>query len=258
MKSGQGILYAATGKKYLREVGLSALSVKRHMPDIATCLVTDHLVEIPGVDKVVVMDLTYEGHKGIKLYKPNALIHSPFEKTLFLDSDTYMCAPCYELFSMTDRVDIALAHDTADMSTPLVEGQELLGFHPYNSGVVSLGSGQKIDRFLSDWYKILESEYEVHPWDQRAMMSSIVANDITTLVLQPVYNCRTNFIVSLPQLPVKIIHGRGIDFAAVELDINAQRRNRVWMPKRMKTAYKKKSSFLDKVFQKVRTILGGT
>jgi hypothetical protein len=248
----RGVVFAAIGEKYINEAILSARSIRKKMPDLPICLFTEEKVDAVEFDRVEVLERSHEGFKGIKLYKPLALAHSPFNITLFLDSDTYVCSDCSELFDMTRSCELVIAHDTADMSVPIVKGREMANFYPYNSGVMCFPKSVRTSRLLTDWFDILEKEFDEHQWDQRALMASILKNKIFTYTLQPIYNCRTNFIVSLPQLAVKIIHGRDIDFEATEKELNRILKNRVWMPKIQKIMLKKPRGFFRMIFDKVR------
>lgn len=39
------------------------------------------------------------------------MLHSPFEHTIFLDTDTFVCGDFSELFDLLDHFDIAMSHD---------------------------------------------------------------------------------------------------------------------------------------------------
>ncbi len=43
---------------------------------------------------------------------------SPYEHTLFLDADTYICDNINELFDLLELFDLALAHDTFRLFDP--------------------------------------------------------------------------------------------------------------------------------------------
>lgn len=247
----RGFLFAAVGDQFVDEAKNSALSIRKQMPLASITLVTDREMEEFPFSKIIVLPISAEGHKGIKLYKPLALANSPYKRTVFLDSDTYVCQDCQELFDMNDHVDLALAHDTADMSNPIVNGHTIAGMHPYNSGVIAFEKCEKMNLFFKNWYNVIDVEHANHPWDQRAMMTSIIDLKIRTYTLHQVYNCRINFIISLPQLPVKIIHGRGVNFLKTEKKLNKILKNRVWMPKREKVFLKRRRNFFKMIYQKL-------
>ena len=254
-QAAQGFLFAAVGDKYIEEARLSAKSVKKHMPGAQVCLVTDKPVANEAFDHVIEVPVG-EGRKAIKLYKVAALQQSPFDKTTFLDTDTFVCTDISELFDMIDQVDLLMAPAPADVSIAQVNGQPQPNFFPYNSGVLVYKKRERTTEFLKKWHELLEKDVDKHPWDQRAMMSAILTCKINTYGLSPIYNLRTDFIVSLPQLPVKIIHGRGVDFEALAARLNAKIANRVWMPKRQEVLYKKQRSLLASLIQKTLQKLG--
>lgn len=246
----QGFLFAAIGDKYIEEARLSASRVKSKMPQAQVCLVTDKAVEFDEFDEVIELAKA-EDRKAIKLFKVNALQFTPYYKTIFLDTDTYLCDDVSELFEMVDHVDLLLVPAPADLSIASINGSKVPNFFPYNSGVIVYKKNESTMLFLKTWHETLEEDLNEHPWDQRAMMSAILSCKMLTYALSPIYNLRTDFIVSLPRLPVKIIHGRGVDFSDLETKINSKIVNRVWMPKRNKVIYKKKQSTLDKVLRRV-------
>lgn len=72
---GRGLLYVATGQRYVDEVIISAQSAKRNMPDIKIVLFTDQSIENKTFDQV------YETHEA-KHYvtdKIRPLLSTPFE-----------------------------------------------------------------------------------------------------------------------------------------------------------------------------------
>ena len=109
MTESRGVVYVATGEKFVAEALISVRSVKKQMPEIPITLFTDlqGLVGNPpeGVDSVCYLTQVTNSCRD-KIYP---LTDSPYEKTLFLDTDTYVCKPVYDLFTMLDRFDIALA-----------------------------------------------------------------------------------------------------------------------------------------------------
>ena len=105
----RGVVYVATGKKFVDEALISIASVKTHMPDIPVTLFTDleeYITSRPdGVESVRLLPEVTRSCRD----KINPLSNSPYEKTLFLDTDTYLCEPVYDIFEMLNRFDIALA-----------------------------------------------------------------------------------------------------------------------------------------------------
>jgi hypothetical protein len=252
-----GFVFASVGKKYVEEVLVSAASIKRHMPDASITLITDKPFEHELIDQVTIMPCEYTP-KGYKLFKIAGIQTAPYDKNVYLDSDTYMCTECQDLFDMIEHVDLLMTLSPGDTSIPVLKGKAAPNFYPYNGGFMVYPKTEKIRQFHQLWYDIMDSDFEEHPWDQRALITAILNSDLKTYTLSPIYNLRTDFIVSLPQLPVKIIHGRGVNFEQMEQDLNRVLKNRVWLPKRNSVLLKKQRTWirmvLDKTYHKFQAM----
>ena len=112
-----GVLYIATGASYLEEARRSAQSVKKHSPTLSIGVVTDQSIQ-PDADFDMVLDVSantvLEEHQERYLTQDTVpysrkilpLFQSPFQKTIFLDSDTFVAAPLDELFTLLDHFDL--------------------------------------------------------------------------------------------------------------------------------------------------------
>ena len=109
---------------------------RHHMPDLPITLYTERSVACPHLDEVVRFEA--DGY----LARIPRLASSPYERTLFLDSDTYVCGgPLTGAFDLLDEFDIALAH------APLRAIPEVAGvpdaFPEYNAGVILFADRRK-------------------------------------------------------------------------------------------------------------------
>ena len=145
----RGVVYVATGHKYLQEALLSAESVKRHMRHLSITLYTDEDVDSRHVDEVVHFDA--DGY----LSRIPRLAASPYERTLFLDSDTYVCGDLEPLFALLDGFDIALAH------APVRAIYEIDGvpdsFPEFNAGVILFRQSADVRAVFSDWEALFDN-----------------------------------------------------------------------------------------------------
>src|SRR4051794_36940264 len=91
---GCGILYVATGQNYLDEAEHSARSVRRVSPELPLAIVSDCVPSQELFD--VHLQITRPEYSFID--KIGALALSPFEKTLFLDTDTFAMGPLANIF----------------------------------------------------------------------------------------------------------------------------------------------------------------
>lgn len=107
MKETHGVLYVASGEKYLKEARFSAQSLKKFNPETPVALFTDSAIEKDKVFDFVFSNL--ENAHPVK-WKTFAMKNSPFEKSLYLDVDTKIVGPVFELFHFLDHYDFGLTH----------------------------------------------------------------------------------------------------------------------------------------------------
>lgn len=231
MAESRGVVYVATGEKFVAEALISVQSVKKQMPELPVTLFTDlrELVANPpgGVDSVVHLTQVTKSCRD-KMYP---LADSPYEKTLFLDTDTYVCEPIYDLFSILDRFDIALAQ------APDRYQYDLLGlpdcFTELNSGVIAFRKNQQVLALLNKWQETFEqmlNKDEGSYRDQHSLRHALYHSSVRFFVLPPEYNFRTvcpNFAGK--HCSVKIIHGRHASMEKVAARLNSSFGARVFL-----------------------------
>lgn len=205
-----GFLYIATGEKYLKEAIFSAQSLKVCMPNARICLLSDSYITDKCFDEILVIkDAPQVNWKSGLLSKVQGFLLSPFDKTVFVDTDTYFCEPVDELEGLLDHFDCLFCHDYYDKAAILFEGKEVLGFFPVNTGVVAYRRNDKVRAFLNLWIAKYKENIERYWSDQPAFMEALLSSDIKTWILHSGYNFRFLNHVSLPdQEKVRILHGR--------------------------------------------------
>src|SRR5437899_8798315 len=95
-----GVLYVARGHRYLEARQTSARSVRAVTPGVAIAIATDE-PGATGFDEVVPL-AEPDGYRA----KAVGVLASPFERTLFLDADTYAAADLAEVFELLDAFDL--------------------------------------------------------------------------------------------------------------------------------------------------------
>jgi hypothetical protein len=224
----QGVIYIATGERHVAEALVSAKSLKTHMPHVAVTLYTDQSVVASDVDDVVAF--AADGY----LSRIPVLEGSPYERTLFLDSDTYVCGDLAGLFTLLDEFDIALAH------SPTRAIYEVEGipdsFPEFNAGVIAYRRSARVKAALRDWadrfarfqeqrgrgeIRWLRPEGKrIYTHDQGALRAALYRSRLRIATLPPEYNCRFTE-PGIVDGPVQILHGRGPDLAEVAAAFNA-------------------------------------
>lgn len=157
------------------------------------------------------------------------LAKTPFEKTVFLDTDTYLCGPVPELFELLDRCDIAMAHApmrvTGSVPVPA-------SFPECNSGVIAYNINDQTKAIFAAWEKFYAGQISStgQPDDQPALRRALWENEIRLAVLPPEYNFRFVLPSFAGRGPVKILHGRHTSMAALAAEINRSGSPRVFLP----------------------------
>src|SRR5262249_13767122 len=133
----QGAIYIATGRKYVEEACQAAASLKAILPTLSVTLIADENIQVPYFDEVILVQKP-DPIEGRFMSKIAYMGMSPYDHTLFLDTDTYVCGDISDLFPLLERFDIAAAHD-ANRITKRLEGSHLAiprSFSQFNTGVL--------------------------------------------------------------------------------------------------------------------------
>ncbi len=209
--TSKGILYIAVGNKFVEEAKVSAETVKEQMPHVPITLITDGDKRPSQFDTVIHIDEPREDF-GDQVYN---LEKSPYERTIFLDSDIYLTDEINDLFHTLDEFDIAAAHNQRKHSSNQIDMDAINAlpecFPEYNSGVVAYKLNTRVKKFLSEWqdaYAEVVSRGQVH--NQAAFRLALYQSDLRIATLPSVYNC----VFRRPGCvngSIKVFHGRLIE-----------------------------------------------
>ena len=233
-KPSRGILYVATGASFVHEAVDSLKEVKKWMPGIPVTIFTDRPQLANGFFENV--QTIKRGHNPF-LDKVRAIALSPYKKTLFLDTDTYMCQDCRELFELLDRFEIMAAHAPFRMSQYRNQPYPFSGcseaFPEMNTGVIAYRDNKAVSDFLQRWVQLYQEvlDKNVYTNDQPAFRQAIFESSLSVYILPPEYNFRSG----LPAFAggfakVKIVHGRNHRIEWLAERINQNENVRVFLP----------------------------
>lgn len=228
----EGFLYVATGQKYIQEAKISAKSLKRHAKSAKIALVTNKSLSSDIFDEIIVIDResSIDWKTGLA-FKVEGLLCSPFEKTFFLDTDTYFTDDVQELFRILDFFDILISHSPNDISKIKIDEKKLEGLSPYNTGVIVYKNSEKVKSLFKQWKDFYTTNPAKYSSDQPALMEALLYHDIKIYVLSYVYNFRLPSFITLPPLKVKLLHGRSSNYDRLDRIINKYPHNhRTWSP----------------------------
>lgn len=222
----RGVIYVATGQRYVDEARVSAASLKNHHPDLPVTLFTEHPVDNPLFDHVEIINSCGNGLRDRTL----CLMQSPYEQTLFLDSDTYICDDISDLFDLLDRFDMAATH------APNRRNAEHDGvpasFPQFNLGVWIFRKTPQMDQLFAEWLRLYDEESQ--NWDARikhltqpTFRIAVYHSNIRFTNLTPEYNCRY-YDSGYLEGKVKILHGHAsaelLESAAKKINANKGQR----------------------------------
>ena len=228
----KGVLYIASGNKFVEEAKISAASLKEKSPDLHTTLFTDRKIRFRSFDEVRVIDNPSYSFAD----KVSHIYESPYEKTLFLDTDTYICSDITELFSLLDHFDMAAAHDhfyktRKDADVPS-------SFADTNTGLILFKKSLSVEVFFEKWKMLYDNDAKegIHfiegrkAWgvqNQPSFRRALYESDIKITALPYEFNYRLypRHIYGT----VHIIHGRNSNLKSLAEEINAECNERIFI-----------------------------
>lgn len=203
-----GIIYSAAGPDFVEEAVASARSVRLSNPGVPIAIFTDQDMglyhDVFDIIRVV------ENPKHDSNDKIAAIAASPFEKTVFIDTDTRILRDISDLSRLLDRFDLAVAFDPirSDQDQPSIPDC----FPTFNSGVLAYKRNAKTVKLFEDWlhaFRTQPDEPGKTRRDQPPFRKVMWESDVRYAVLPEEYNLRVIF----PHMVggnayVKIFHGR--------------------------------------------------
>lgn len=209
--ASKGILYVATGEKYIRAAIRSAKTVKHFCPDMQihffgdwqSCGFNFNESPFPFTSVGNIPD----PHRRSKV---DYLSQTPFDWTLYLDTDTALNADIADMFRLLERFDLAIAHAhrrnaverLARWRIPLPDA-----FPQYNSGVFLYRKTPEVIQFLEEWREYFKTAG--FQQDQMTLRELLWLSDLRIATLPPEYNVRYmkyHFLWSKSEATTKIFH----------------------------------------------------
>ena len=230
-----GVLYIAFGEQYRHEALTSIASLRRFHPHLPCCIITDsEFGERPTDVEVILREPEIEQPFRAK---PRYLRESPFDRTLFLDTDTTVVGAVEPLFYLLDRFDIGLHMHPHYRTYGTYERGGYLS--TANTGVVLFRRCAAVTEMFDRWLEAFDRE--------ASAVQSRITDDPT--LMYAVYDTRVrlvplpsamNFLLQIPTVtasPIHIIHGRYPDPEGLARRIDQGRPSglqhwnpRVWVP----------------------------
>lgn len=206
----KGFLYIAMGKRYLLEAETSAQSLKR-FTNLPICLITDE----ENYRNTYFDLICFEKSERDFVSKIAGIKKTPFQKTIYLDSDTFICAPIEQLFEILDLFDMAMTIDRYNHSYGFLRHYNSsfkLRFEnvlpEYNTGLIVYNSGEHIKKLFEDW---LDTHREMNvKADMPSFREAFIKNS-TTVRIAPLpfeYNYFGTHSFGFAYNEIKVMHER--------------------------------------------------
>lgn len=239
-----GYLYCVYDKdrsRYYPQACESARSLRTHDGDAHITLLTDREYVSDVFDLVIVVpDLKpkkrwvdtgniYDLVDGRFEGKMRIYDYSPYQQTLYIDSDTYILDSPRSVFGVLDYFDMAMCPVAGDSEPVDLYGHRITGLTPYNCGVILFKKSKENDRcwYLYNAYYREQRSLQKRRNDQPYMMMAIANTKVRVHPLPRIYNARINRPISLFG-KVVIAHGHTKDWGHVGRAINADEGIRTW------------------------------
>lgn len=222
-------------EKYIKEARASAKSVEKHHPNSILTLFTHSSKAIPnGVfSEIVYFPPPKEKYWFLDsvIWTYNAIQNFRLgEKLVYLDTDTYVCAPLDGIFQALDRFDFVGTHAPGRITAPTVEPIPD-SFPEYNIGVIGIKTSGYMEMFLDVWLLQYLSYQDIYRNNDQAPLREAIWNfgrklHFGTLPIE--YNFRFGMGGQVRE-EVKVLHGRSKDYERLEKIVNkGERKIRAW------------------------------
>lgn len=203
-----GILHVAIGNEFAEEAKISAQSVRKEMGDIPITLITNIDGDYSIFDNIIKVNNPAKGFED----KIRYIQETPYDKTIYLDTDIYLYDDISELFNLLNRFDIAASYTVNKPHRDFYPLDDTCSAFPeYNTGLIVFKNNQKVDDFFECWWSKWNSEStSEHTHDQPTFRQCLYNSDLRIATLRKEYNCRFHTLGKV-NYPVKVFHGHLID-----------------------------------------------
>jgi hypothetical protein len=199
-----GVIFVATGD-YARAAVEAAASIRQHCPGLGIHLFTNQRDIPAGIfDGVSTIE---NPHMRSKV---DYLTLTPFERTLYLDTDIRIVEDIREMFALLERFDIAFAHAQArnqPATNELWRCRIPEAFPQMNSGVILYRNSPQVLKLFTEWSAVYKEA--CFKKDQVTLRELLWLSDLRIATLPPEYNLRSKKYIKVwetKEARPKILH----------------------------------------------------
>lgn len=213
----RGVLYVATDQQYFEEAEISAKSLKKSNPGLDITCISDKERKSDVFDNIIVRN----SKKGSdKVYY---LDESPYDQTIFFDTDIYVTDNVEELYGVIPNFDISLALSPERLTFDKEGNKNSIKsvpkcFPELNTGVIVYENNDEFKEFMKtvrEIYGRRKEKHEESALDQPAFREALFKEDLSIAPLPTEYNARLNTAGVVTE-KLKIAHCRLIEVTGKE------------------------------------------
>lgn len=189
----QGVIFIATGARYVEAACRAAASVRAHCPDLEIDLFCDKAPDAAMLPNgtATPFDQVHTIATPHRRSKVDYMGQSRFEKTLYLDTDVMVVADIRHLFVLLERFDIAMCHAhlrNTDEAPSQWNESIPFAFPQLNSGVLLYSQTVTRSGFFDRWQEAFHTAGVKK--DQVTLRKLLWESELRVYVLPPEYNIR--------------------------------------------------------------------
>lgn len=231
-----GVFYVAAGQKYIDEACNSAKSLKKINSLLKISIACNQKPkEADLFDQIILVDEKVTSRNEGLLFKTKYLYTlSPYQRTLFVDTDTYFVGDVESGFAILDYFDISMTLDPPDSHYPTLSSGERIDCKPLNTGVIFFKKNEVNSYLFQEWLRIYSNKLSQNPHlresDQTSCTEALMCSSSRFYPLSTEWNTRFCFINTL-QEPVKILHAYSSNLEKIAALVNSEPNTlRAWVP----------------------------
>jgi hypothetical protein len=222
----RGIIYVAWGEEYVREAISSAAQV-RSTTGYSCVLVTGDKVPVAQPFDAVInvpFSRTYRDKIAMRL--------SPFEYTIFLDTDTRVLGSLDPLFALLERFDVFFQPADGGLHYS-IPGIPMDAFPEPHAGIIGWRDNSRTRELFDLWEGHYDEQAAANgegAWDQRSLRAALWRSNVRLTMLSGEWQL-SHFAAAYLLGSVRVVHGRGPRVLDAVREANSIIDRRVYIPR---------------------------
>jgi hypothetical protein len=223
-----GFCYVADCNPYIDEALVSIASLRAHMPDAPVAMITRR--ELFRTDDVVTDWVELGQSRKGPIVKADAWL-APYERVIFLDSDTLIIGDLTGVFPLLDKFDFAsVAEPNARPDRGMASGVPA-AFPEVNTGFFAFRKTSAVQRLFQSWIEEFDRLHELSgvTANQPALRIALWKSQVRPLTLGSEYNLILHANCGVSGV-VRVVHDRSPDREATGALVNRHLSPRAVIP----------------------------